>query len=338
MVAGMVSAMDASLSADATIDLLVLEAMKTSEIEGEFLDRGDVVSSIRNNLGLNKIPATVKDKRAEGIGRMMVQVRQTCNEAMTKEALWQWHELLMTGNQYINAGRWRAGSEPMQIVSGPMGRETIHFEAPPSARVDTEMAQFITWFNDTAPGGPKEMKQAVVRAAVAHLYFESIHPFEDGNGRIGRAIAEKALSQTIGRPAILSLSCTIEANKSLYYQSLEQAQRSNEITEWVEYFVGTALAAQREAREWVAFVVSKAKFFERYGADMNERQLKAVRKMFDAGPAGFQGGMNATKYMSITHASKATATRDLQHLANSGALVPEGGGRSTHYLLNYIVG
>ena len=335
LAAGMVSAMDTELSTEVTIDLLVLEAMKTSQIEGEFLERNDVLSSIRNNLGLNKTPVTVKDKRAEGIGKLMVHVRQTYDMPLTREILWYWHEVLMTGNRYINAGKWRAGNEPMQVISGPIGNETIHFEAPPSERVDAEMEQFVLWFNDTAPGGSKELKQAVVRAAVAHLYFESIHPFEDGNGRIGRAIAEKALSQTIGRLVTLSLSRTIEANKRLYYQALEHAQRGNNITEWIVYFADTVLAAQREAAQWVAFVVSKAKFFEQYGAEMNERELKGVRKMFDAGPTGFQGGMNAAKYMSITRVSKATATRDLQHLAAIGALVAEGGGRSVHYLLNH---
>lgn len=334
LVSGMVSAMNTDAGNDAVIDLLVSEALKTSEIEGEYLNRSDVVSSIRNNLGLNKIPQVVKDKRAEGIGKMMVLVRESWQQPLTSEMLWSWHEALMTGNQYIRAGQWRSGTEPMQVISGAVGRETVHFEAPPSGSVSVEMEQFLQWFNETAPGGAKEIKKAVVRAAIAHLYFESIHPFEDGNGRIGRAIAEKALSQTMGRPALLSLSRTIDAARAAYYQALEQAQRSNEITPWLTYFADVALAAQIDAREWVTFVVKKARFFDKYRNELNERERKALGKMFEAGPSGFAGGMNATKYISINRTSKATATRDLQHLAAIGALLPMGAGRSVHYQLN----
>ena len=222
----------------------------------------------------------------------------------------------------------------MRLVSGSIGKEKIHFEAPPSDQVEKEMEHFISWFNDTAPGGPKEIKIAPVRAAIAHLYFETIHPFEDGNGRIGRAIAEKALSQTIGRPVLLSLSRTIEADKNTYYAALEKAQKSNEITEWIKYFVGVTLAAQKQARESVDFILKKSKFFDRFKDALNERQLKVIRRMLEEGPEGFEGGMNARKYVSIAKTSKATATRDLQQLVELGVLIAEGGGRSIHYRLN----
>jgi Fic family protein len=222
----------------------------------------------------------------------------------------------------------------MQVISGTIGREKIHFEAPPSNSIQKEMTLFISWFNETAPGGKKEIRKAPVRSAIAHLYFESIHPFEDGNGRIGRAIAEKALSQTIGRPVLLSLSRTIEANKKAYYTALETAQRSNEITEWINYFVNTSLDAQQQASQLIEFTLQKTKFLDRFKDELNERQLKAVLKMVDAGQEGFEGGMTARKYISITKTSKATATRDLQALVDIGALAEVGGGRSSHYLLN----
>jgi Fic family protein len=198
------------------------------------------------------------------------------------------------------------------------------------------MDRFITWFNDTAPGGKEEIRRAPLRSAIAHLYFESIHPFEDGNGRIGRAIAEKALSQGIGRPAILSLSRTIEAKKQDYYTALQHAQSSNELTKWITYFVQTILSAQSEAEEAIDFTLKKTKFFDRFASVLNERQSKVVRRMLVDGPKEFIGGMNASKYASITGISKATATRDLQELLQQGVvtLFGDGGGRSTKYRVN----
>src|SRR5690606_34607532 len=142
----------------------------------------------------------------------------------TKEKLFEWHKMLMAGSKKIAVGKWRMHKEPMQVVSGALGKEKVHFEAPPSTKVPGEMMRFIQWFNDTTPGGKMEIKMAVIRSAVAHLYFETIHPFEDGNGRIGRAIAEKALSQTMGRPVLLSLSARIESDRKAYYNALEKAQ------------------------------------------------------------------------------------------------------------------
>jgi Fic family protein len=166
------------------------------------------------------------------------------------------------------------------------------------------------------------------------LYFETIHPFEDGNGRIGRAIAEKALSQTIDRPVLLSLSATIERNKKDYYKALSNAQKSNEITDWVIYFTKAVLQAQQETKNMIGLTLKKTKFFDKHKEQLNERQLKAINKMLEALPEGFEGGMTAKKYMSITRASKATATRDLQELAETAVLLQQGGGRSVHYNLN----
>jgi Fic family protein len=332
-ISGLLKAMPENMQLDAVISTMVAEAIKTSEIEGEYLSRQDVVSSIRNNLGLNTNPDPVKDKKAQGVGELMVDLRNTYNKALTKTKLFDWHKMLLKQNKAINTGAWRKDSAPMQVISGAIGKEKIHFEAPPSARVAEEMSHFIRWFNDTAPGGTKEIKKAPLRSAIAHLYFESIHPFEDGNGRIGRALAEKALCQTVGRPLLLSLSRTIEANKKAYYNALEKAQRSNEITDWIVYFVNTILQAQVQAKELISHTIQKAKFFDHFRESLNERQLKAINKMLDAGPEGFEGGMTAKKYISITKASKATATRDLQMLVELNVLQLAGGGRSTSYTL-----
>ena len=333
-ISGMLKAMSDKLQMDTMLQLMVAEAIKTSEIEGEFLSRPEVLSSIRNNLGLNHKTENVKDKRAQGIGQLMVTVRNTFESPLTEEILFEWNRMLLQSSTHLKTGAWRKHTEPMQVVSGTIGKEKIHFEAPPSSDVPRQMKGFIKWFNDTAPGKKLEIKSAPLRSAFAHLYFESIHPFEDGNGRIGRAIAEKALSQTIGRPVVLSLSQTIEKRKKQYYQALEKAQRSNEITSWIEYFIQTILDAQIQARQMIELTLAKTRFFDRYKEKLNERQLKVVRKMLEAEPQGFKGGMTARKYISITKVSKATATRDLQQLAEMNVLLPQGGGRSIHYSIN----
>jgi Fic family protein len=175
---------------------------------------------------------------------------------------------------------------------------------------------------------------AIELAAIAHLYFESLHPFDDGNGRIGRAIAEKALSQGLGRPALISLSRTIDADRKAYYTALEYAQQSLEITPWVSYFTRVVLDAQKEADAQINFILQKTKFFDRYKATLSARQRSVIERMLEAGAAGFEGGMNARKYSALTKVSKATATRDLQALAQAGAFVPCGSGRSVRYELN----
>lgn len=334
-VSGMLNALSEELQLEAITDTLIAEAIKTSAIEGEYISRQDVVSSIRNRLGLHTNPAPIKDKRALGVGELVVDIRNTYKEGLTKEKLFEWHRVLLKQSKGINLGAWRKDAAPMQVVSGSIGNEKVHFEAPPSDRVPYEMDRFIQWFNDTAPGNRNGIRKAPVRAAIAHLYFESIHPFADGNGRIGRAIADKALSQTMGRPVLLSLSATIESNKSAYYNALESAQRSNEITGWMIYFVNTVLEAQQQAKQIIDLTLRRTKFFDRFSNELNDRQLKAVKKMLEAGPEGFEGGMTARKYISITKASKATATRDLQELVELGALSSEGGGRSIHYSLNF---
>jgi len=335
-VSGVLKALPEDTQLSAIIDTMVAEAIKTSELEGEYLSRNDIMSSIRNNLGLNEKPDPVPDKKAKGIGQLMVDIRNTFSNNLNQEAIFSWHYMLIGNDSNIKVGQWRSSPEPMQVVSGTYGKEKVHFEAQPSSRVAEEMEHFIIWFNETAPGGKKQIIQAPIRSAIAHLYFETIHPFEDGNGRIGRAIAEKAISQGIGRPALLALSKTIEANKAEYYEALKTAQRSNEITKWIIWFLDVIIAAQSDTEQQIDFTLNKVKFFDRYRGQLSERHLKVIRRMLEEGPGGFVGGMNARKYVSLAQVSKATATRDLQELLEIGVLKSsEGGrGRSTSYIIN----
>jgi Fic family protein len=330
---GLFKGLTAEAQVESEIEMMVAEALKTWAIEGELLSRRDIMSSIRKNLGISGETST-GDKREEGAAALMIEVRNSFETPIFEEKLFAWHRMVMAGSRRMMIGQWRTHAEPMQVVSGPVGKETVHFEAPPSSIIPEEMKRFIEWFNDTGPGGKSEMKKAVVRSAVAHLYFESIHPFEDGNGRIGRALSEKALSQGLGRPALVSLSRAIEAKRKQYYEALQQGQKSNEITPWVTWFVGIALEAQIQAEEQIDFTLKKTRLFDRFRDQFNERQLSILRRMLEEGPQGFEGGMSAKKYIAITGASKATATRDLQELVGKGALAPFGGGRSTRYKVN----
>ena len=207
------------------------------------------------------------------------------------------------------------------------------FRAPPSKRVPAEMRRFLAWFNRTAPNG-KEPLPAISRAGTAHLYFESIHPFEDGNGRIGRAIAEKAITQSFSQPVLVALATTILAHQKSYYQALERAIRQNEITEWLAWFAEIALEAQRRSIALVEFMIAKAKLLDRLRDQINERQQKALLRMFREGPEGFKGGLSAGNYTTITGASPATTTRDLADLVEKGALIPTGERKHARYTLN----
>jgi len=328
---GLIEGLSKDSQIETSIEIMVLEALKSSAIEGENLNRKDVISSIRNNLGLTEKPERVSDERAKGIGALMVDVRNTYDKSLSDKKLFEWHRTLMAYEPVKKIGAWRTHQEPMQVISGRKGREIVHFEAPPSKKITTEMKRFIAWFNSTAPEKKQEIKATGVRAAIAHLYFVSIHPFEDGNGRIGRAIAEKALSQGASRPVLLSLSKTIEANRQAYYNALKEGQRSNEISSWIEYFLKTAIHAQTEAEGQIIFTLKKSKFFFEHEGELNSRQLRVAQRMLEEGPTGFKGGMSAQKYMQIAKSSRATATRDLQELAEKGLFIQSGGGRSTRY-------
>lgn len=333
-VSGIMQGLSDDLKQQTLLQFMLTEAVKTSEIEGEYISREDVMSSIKNNLGLNETLISVKDKRSGGVAQLMLEVRKSFDQALDIATIKVWHQILMVNARNINAGEWRVGTEPMQIVSGTYGREVVHYEAPPSSDVPNQMAQFVKWYNSATFPLRGEIAEAILKSAVAHLYFESIHPFEDGNGRIGRAIAEKALSQCVGYPVMLSLSKTIEQNKTAYYAALKDAQRTMDISTWISYFASVILEAQRDAKTLVQFTLKKARFFDKHKNQLNERQLKVVNKMLEKGEDEFEGGMTAKKYIAITNTSKATATRDLQELHTTDVLVQEGAGRSVRYHLN----
>lgn len=320
--------------AESIIALLVKEAIKTSSIEGEFISHADLISSIRKKLGYPTLSFRIKDKRSEGIATLLVKAREDFESDLTETVLFEWHQSLMLGNNSISIGQYRTHIEPMQVVSGFYGREEVHFEAPPSAKVPAEMHAFFEWFNATKPDGQSPISNLLIRAAIAHLYFETIHPFEDGNGRIGRVIAEKALAQGLKNPILMTLSTTIEADKTAYYAALKQAQRTNDLTNWIQYFGETIIKAQQDFLETIDFLVKKTAFFEKHTTQLNDTQRKVINRMLEEGEEGFKGGMNARKYQAIAQVSKATATRHLQDLVEKNILIAKNSGRSTNYQVN----
>jgi Fic family protein len=315
------------------IDSMSTEAVTTSEIEGEILDRSSVQSSIRRQLGLATDERRVRPAE-RGIAEMMVDLYKSYADPLTAETLFRWHEMLMRGRRDMaDVGRYRTSAEPMQVVSGPVNEPKVHFEAPPSAQVPSEMRSFLAWFERIAPSHDEALA-TLTRAGIAHLYFESIHPFEDGNGRVGRAIAEKALAQSIGQPTLTALAATILARRKNYYAALEAANKENEITPWLLWFAAVAIEAQRRTIAMVEFLIDKTKLLDRLRGQLNDRQEKALLRMFREGPEGFRGGLSAGKYSTITSASPATTTRDLADLVAKGALTREGERRHARYYLS----
>ena len=313
-----------------TVEASTTAAVTTSEIEGEVLDRASVQSSIRRHLGLKADKRRVRPAE-EGIAAVMVDLFRCWDGPLAEETLFGWHRKMFAGRHGLqNVGRYRTGKEPMEIVSGAMYAPKVHFEAPPSSRVPKEMARFVRWFNRTAPGSTAPLP-ALTRAGIAHLYFESIHPFEDGNGRVGRAISQKALAQGAGQPPLTALAATILLHRKAYYSALEAASRSNEVTTWLAWFAGIAIEAQRRTTANIEFLIEKTKLLDRLRGQLNPRQEKALLRMLQEGPDGFKGGLSAGNYITITGASPATATRDLADLVEKGALVRTGELRHARY-------
>lgn len=325
-----------------TVEAMSTEALTTSEIEGEILDRASVQSSIQRQLGLATDGLATGNRRVgpaeRGISEMMIDLYRSFSGPLTRETLFGWHRMLMGDRKGLrDIGRYRTGDEPMQVITGPAGAASIHtprihFEAPPSERVPAEMTRFIKWYNQTAPSGPRPLP-AMTRAGVSHLYFESIHPFEDGNGRVGRALAEKALAQNLGQPSLIALAATILSQRARYYEALEDANKGNEITPWLAWFAGTTIEAQRRTLALIEFLIDKTRLLDRLAGQINERQKKALLRMFQEGPEGFRGGMSAGKYSLVTGASPATTTRDLADLTDKGGLIREGEFRHAQYKL-----
>jgi len=330
--AGAVKHLDVGDREDLAVDAISTEALTTSEIEGEILDRASVQSSIRRQLGLAADARTAKPAE-QGVAEMMVDLHRSFADPLSDETLFRWHGMLMSGRRDVRqVGRYRSDDETMQIVSGRLNEPRVHFEAPPSTKVPREMARFIDWFNGTAPSEPTALG-ALTRAGIAHLYFESIHPFEDGNGRIGRAISEKALAQALGQPSMTVLAATILIRRKEYYAALEAASRTNDVTDWLRWFAGIAIEAQYRSAARVEFLIDKTRLLDRMRGEMNERQEKALVRMLREGPEGFRGGLSASNYAKITRAAPATVTRDLGDLVTKGALTRTGERRHARYFL-----
>jgi Fic family protein len=315
------------------VELLSREGVESARIEGEILRQESLQSSIRAHFGLQSVDKKASFKE-RGMAAMLCSLYESYAEPLTHEMLYAWHGLLMQQRDDMDAlGCYRFHDDPMQIVSNKYGNRTVYFEAPPSKRVEAEMTTYIEWFNDTS-----NETSLLGKASKAHLYFESIHPFEDGNGRIGRALVEKFLSSSLGHPTLIAISTVVESDKKEYYKSLASCNRSLNCNNWVLYFSNVVLQAQKDSPEHVHFLLNKARLMGALAGDINERQEKALLRMLAEGSDGFAGGLSADKYISITKAARATATRDLADLVEKGALVKSGQLRTTRYWLPFETG
>lgn len=332
LILGSIRAVSTEDADELKVNLLSNEALDTSKIEGELLDRDSVQSSIRGQLGL-QTDGRRSGTKETGVSRMLVDLYTNYDKPLDQETLFSWHQLLMNGRIDLEIiGGYRIHADPMRIVSGRLDSPQVFYEAPPSHRVPKEMETYLLWFNQTFHDG----LPTLVHAGLALLYFELIHPFEDGNGRLGRAIAEKALAMGAKHPLITSLSSTIERNKKAYYQGLAQANGSLEVTDWLVYFSEEVLKAQIQVQKLILFTVEKARYFESFEDKLNDRQSKVALRLFREGPEGFKGGLSAANYLRICTTSSATATRDLAEMVELGALKKTGKLRHTRYYLPMV--
>ena len=320
------------LQSEATLQTLTEDVIKSSEIEGEILDRDQVRSSIARRLGMDIGALIPADRNVEGVVEMMLDATRNYEEPLTTERLFDWHAALFptgrSGMQRITVGAWRDDeSGPMQVVSGPVGRERVHYEAPEAARLDREMNAFLEWFNDTPAIDP------VLKAGLAHLWFATIHPFDDGNGRIARAIADMALVRSDRSPQrFYSMSAQIRQDRKAYYDILEATQKGGlDITRWLEWFFKCLDHAFDGAEGILADVLEKARFWEKHaGAPFNDRQRDMLNRLLD----GFEGKLTSSKWAGIEKCSQDTALRDITDLVNRDILEKQAaGGRSTSYSL-----
>jgi len=321
------------LRAEASLTMLTSDVIKSSAIEGSLLDAEQVRSSIARRLGLDFGGNAKANRDVEGVVEMMLDAAQKYAEPLTSERLFGWHASLFptgrSGMRRITVGAWRpADIGAMQVVSGPMGRERVHFEAPTADRLEREVSAFLGWFEAANGIDP------VLKAGIAHFWFVTIHPFEEGNGRISRAIADMALARAEGTiERFYSMSTQIEAEKKQYYLNLEQSQKGGvDITSWLEWFLGCLGRAIAGAEAGLASVLGKAKIWERINnqSQVNERQRKVINRLLD----GFEGKLSTSKYAKLAKCSGDTALRDIKILLDQGILIQdEGGGRNTSYRL-----
>lgn len=316
------------------------EVTATAAIEGERLDAAAVRSSVMRKLGLASTGP--RDRSVDGLVAVINDATAAFGLPLDADRLHRWQSALFPGGtsglRRIAVGRWRDHAEPMQIVSGMPDREVVHYEAPPSQRVADEMARFLDWFERTAPmKGSAAQLDGLARAAIAHLWFETIHPFEDGNGRIGRAIADMAIAQDHPDGVrLVSLSAQLLASRKGYYDALNAAQcGSGDATDWVIWFARQYALACEHSSHVIDRAIEKSRFWAAHAEfALNPRQRKVLQRLLDDGDGGFLGGLNADKYMKLTGASKPTATRDLAHLVGGGLLWTHGQGKAVRYYVN----
>lgn len=317
---------------DSFVETLTQEIVHSSEIEGERLNRDSVRSSVARQLGLEYDGLPREDHYIEGVVQVMLDATHNYSELLTEERLFGWHAALFptghSGAYKIAVARWRDGDEPMQVVSGAFGNQKVHYEAPPSADVPIMMKEFLHWLNDA-----KQQIDPLVKAAVAHLWFVTIHPFDDGNGRICRTITEMLLSRADKtQKRFYSLSSTILSKRKDYYQVLEASQKGSlDVTSWTEWFLHSLKEALEDALTKTDNIVYKTSFWDRHrDTQLNERQRKVLNMLLD----GFEGKLNSSKWYKINHCSQDTAIRDIKDLISKGILrSTEEGGRSTNYEL-----
>jgi Fic family protein len=324
-----------TLRAEATLQTRTEEVLKSSEIEGEVLDRDQVRSSVARRLGMDIGALTPADRHVDGVVEMILDATERYDMPLTAERLFGWHAALFptgrSGMTKITVGAWRnARSGPMQVVSGPIGRERVHYEAPIASRLKKEMRAFLDWFNTENAIDP------VLKAGIAHLWFVTIHPFDDGNGRIARAIADQALARSEkSAQRFYSVSAQIRQERNSYYDILEATQKGDlDITPWLEWFLGCLDRAFGGAETILAVVLTKARFWELHaGASLNDRQRTIINRLLD----GFEGKLTSSKWAMLTKCSQDTALRDIDDLVQRGILTKDAaGGRSTSYSLAEI--
>ncbi len=329
---GHMGALGFTLRQEAVLKTLTTDVLKSSEIEGEKLDAAQVQSSIARRLGMDIGALKPADRNVEEVVEMMLDATCHYEQPLTADRLFAWHSALFpagrSGIRKIRAGAWRDDSSgPMQVVSGPTGKERVHFEAPTAPRVDKDMNAFLDWFNTNTDIDP------VMKASLAHLWFVSIHPFDDGNGRIARAISDMVLARSENSTQrFYSMSAQIRQERHAYYEVLERTQKGDmDVTRWMEWSLGCFGRAIDGAQTVLGAVLAKAKFWERiHGVAINDRQRLVLNKLLD----GFEGKLTTTKYAKLTKSSQDTALRDIAYMVEKGVLVRSAeGGRSTSYLL-----
>jgi Fic family protein len=330
---GRLSDVGLDLRAQASLSALTEDVVKTSEIEGEQLNVESVRSSIARRLGVDIGALAPVDRHAEGVVEMVLDATSNCDAPVSRQRLFGWHAALFptgySGLTKIRVGAWRddAGG-PMQVVSGPLTRRKVHFEAPPADRLEKETGQFLDWVDGESRDPP------LIKAGLAHLWFVTLHPFDDGNGRIARAIGDLLLARADGSPQrFYSLSAQIQREHKAYYEILEQTQKDTlDVTAWLAWFLDTLHRAIEQAQHTLDVVLAKVRFWQRFaGTPMNERQVKLLNRLLD----GFEGKLTTTKWAKIAKCSPDTALRDINELLAHGVLrKTAAGGRSTHYELN----